>query len=201
MNSLASGSFSKWIRVRRLIKDNYMRWSTAITMEIVGRGRIAYINERKAEPHETNRAWDTWFLEDNQVKTWIVNSAASDIQPLSFLRRLLVTWAIVEQMYGQKDVRGSALVSRGPMGSLRSFRKCAHCKKTGHTIEFSWDLHPEKKHNWKQNSSGKKPTNVEVFEMAGEQPKISTDQIRELRVYLSRIEIPNDESSDDVKVN
>ncbi|KAF3775082.1 hypothetical protein EJ110_NYTH51389 [Nymphaea thermarum] len=66
----------------QLTKENYSRWSPAITMGIVGRGRIAYVNGRKVEPAADSMAWDTWFLEDNQVKTWIVNSVSPDIQPL-----------------------------------------------------------------------------------------------------------------------
>ncbi|KAF3778189.1 hypothetical protein EJ110_NYTH43956 [Nymphaea thermarum] len=71
-------------------------------MGIVGRGRIAYINGRKIEPTETNVAWDTWFLRDNQVKTWIVNSVSPEIQPL-ILRKSTARdmWVILELMYGQ----------------------------------------------------------------------------------------------------
>ncbi|KAF3781164.1 hypothetical protein EJ110_NYTH37178 [Nymphaea thermarum] len=48
-------------------------------------------------------AWDTWFLEDNQVKTWIVNSVSSDIQPLILRKKTARDmWIILEQMYGQK---------------------------------------------------------------------------------------------------
>ncbi|KAF3772155.1 hypothetical protein EJ110_NYTH58588 [Nymphaea thermarum] len=35
-----------------------------------------------------------------------------------------------------------ALVSRGPGSTTRSLRKCTHSKKTGHTVDFCWDLHP-----------------------------------------------------------
>ncbi|KAF3778855.1 hypothetical protein EJ110_NYTH42785 [Nymphaea thermarum] len=52
----------------RLTKENYFQWSAAMTMGIAGRGKIAYINGRKIEPAETNVAWDTWFLEDNQIR-------------------------------------------------------------------------------------------------------------------------------------
>ncbi|KAF3780061.1 hypothetical protein EJ110_NYTH26248 [Nymphaea thermarum] len=49
----------------QLTKENYSRWSPAITMGIAGRGRIAYVNGRKVEPAGDSMAWDTWFLEDN----------------------------------------------------------------------------------------------------------------------------------------
>ncbi|KAF3773109.1 hypothetical protein EJ110_NYTH56002 [Nymphaea thermarum] len=51
----------------RLTKENYLQWSAAITMGIAGRGQIAYVNGRKTKLVETSAAWDTWFLEDNQM--------------------------------------------------------------------------------------------------------------------------------------
>ncbi|KAF3776692.1 hypothetical protein EJ110_NYTH36130 [Nymphaea thermarum] len=231
--------------------------------------------EERLNPLGTNPAWDTWFLEDNQIKTWIVNFVSSNIQPLILRKKTARDmWVILEQMYGQKrkgirvyptlhwtkewknrifvflrgliddfeGIRSQILnlgdmfsiedgysrieaeeqrrlimtekevssslgnewyapVSRGLVGSLCSSRKCVHCKKTGHTVEFCWDIHPEKKNNWKQNSNGKKPNNFDFFETAGEKTKISLDQIRELQAYLSCTETHRDESSDDVKVN
>ncbi|KAF3789461.1 hypothetical protein EJ110_NYTH18272 [Nymphaea thermarum] len=93
-------NFPVQVTTIRFTKENYLQWSAAITMGIAGRGRIAYVNGRKVEPVATR---DTWFLEDNQLKTWIVNSVSSDIQPL-ILRKKTVRdmWLILEQMYGQK---------------------------------------------------------------------------------------------------
>ncbi|KAF3773376.1 hypothetical protein EJ110_NYTH55440 [Nymphaea thermarum] len=86
-----------------LIKENYFLWSAAMTMGIAGRGRIAYIDGRNHEPAKTSGVWDTWFLEDNQVKTWIVNSVSTDIQPLILRQKTARDmWMILEQMYGQK---------------------------------------------------------------------------------------------------
>ncbi|KAF3773647.1 hypothetical protein EJ110_NYTH54905 [Nymphaea thermarum] len=87
----------------QLTKENYSRWSPAITMGIARRGRIAYVNGRKVEPAADSMAWDTWFLEDNQVKTWIVNSVSPEIQPLILRKKTARDmWIILEQMYGQK---------------------------------------------------------------------------------------------------
>ncbi|KAF3792508.1 hypothetical protein EJ110_NYTH11371 [Nymphaea thermarum] len=83
----------------RLTKDNYLRWSAAITMGIVGRGRINYVDGKMTEPPESSSAWDTWFLVDNHVKTWIVNFVPSDIQ--SFILRKRTprdVWVILEQI-------------------------------------------------------------------------------------------------------
>ncbi|KAF3774364.1 hypothetical protein EJ110_NYTH53251 [Nymphaea thermarum] len=50
-----------------LTKKNYLKWSAVITMGIAGRGLIAYVNGSKVEPVANSMAWDTWFLEDNQM--------------------------------------------------------------------------------------------------------------------------------------
>ncbi|KAF3782556.1 hypothetical protein EJ110_NYTH16700 [Nymphaea thermarum] len=87
----------------KLNKENYLRWSAAITVGIAGRGRIAYVNGRKVEPVEGSIAWDTWYLEDNQVKMWIINSVSSEIQPLILRKKTARDmWVILEHMYGQK---------------------------------------------------------------------------------------------------
>ncbi|KAF3783760.1 hypothetical protein EJ110_NYTH31369 [Nymphaea thermarum] len=233
----------------RLTKENYFTWSAAMTMGIAGCGRIAYIDGRNPEPARTSGVWDTWFLEDNQVKTWIVNSVSADLQPLILRKKTARDmWVILKQMYGQKktvirtyqvmktvygirqgnssiaDYYGalkanmddvysyieaeeqrrlvttegkrdlmpcherSALVSRGPGGNIRSLRRCTHCKKTGHTVDYCWDLHPEKKGNKGRSSSGKTPVS-EVPKSSGEKVSIFVDQIRELRAFLSRIDV------------
>ncbi|KAF3771992.1 hypothetical protein EJ110_NYTH58593, partial [Nymphaea thermarum] len=87
----------------QLNKENYLRWSAAITVGIAGRGRIAYVNGRKVEPIEGSIAWDTWYLEDNQVTMWIINSVSSEIQPLILRKKTERNmWVILEHMYGQK---------------------------------------------------------------------------------------------------
>ncbi|KAF3778952.1 hypothetical protein EJ110_NYTH42416 [Nymphaea thermarum] len=196
----------------RLTKENYFMWSAAMTMGIAGRGRIAYIDGRNPEPAMTSGVWDTWFLEDNQVKTWIVNSVSADIQPLILWKKTARDmWVILEQIIedvyscieaeeqrrlvtteGKKDLmpyhERSALVSRGPGGTTISLRRCTYCNKTGHTVDYCWDLHPEKKGNKGRSSIGKTPMS-EVPKSSGDKVSIFADQIRELRAYLGRIDV------------
>ncbi|KAF3777057.1 hypothetical protein EJ110_NYTH46930 [Nymphaea thermarum] len=241
-------------------------------MGIAARDRMTYIDGSNPEPARTSGAWRTWFLEDNQVKTWIVNSVSPEIQPLILRKKTARDmWVVLEQMYGQKktDIRTyqvmktvynlrqgsssvaeyygalkakweeldyhsdlpwhcpqdqalhvaqewknrvffflaglndefegvrsqilnsgevssiedvyscveveeqrrlvtnegkrdfvpsharSALVSRGSGNLTRSLRRCTHCKKTGHTVDYCWDLHPDKKGTRGRPSSGK----------------------------------------------
>ncbi|KAF3788932.1 hypothetical protein EJ110_NYTH05949 [Nymphaea thermarum] len=39
----------------------------------------------------------------------------------------------------------SAFVSRSSMTGQRPVRRCSHCHKSGHSVDFCWDLHPEKR--------------------------------------------------------
>ncbi|KAF3771979.1 hypothetical protein EJ110_NYTH59053 [Nymphaea thermarum] len=286
-------------------------------MGIAGRGRIAYVNGSKVEPAANSMAWDTWFLEDNQVKTWIVNSVSSAIQPLILRKKTARDmWIILEQMYGQKkrkvcvyqlmkdlyalrqgdlsvtdfyaalkskwedfdyhsddiwscpqdqvhymtkewenriflflaglndefeNIRSqilnseesfsiedvysrveaeeqrrlvingrkgdhmshnerSAFVSRASMETARSSRKCTHCKKLGHTMEFCWDLHPEQKNSRGRSFGGKKP-GLNALNPSDSKVFISAEQICGLRAYLSQIDVGQADTSDEVKVN
>ncbi|KAF3791632.1 hypothetical protein EJ110_NYTH12978 [Nymphaea thermarum] len=249
----------------QLNKENYLRWSAAITVGIAGKERIAYVNGRKVEPVEGNIAWDTWYLEDNQVKMWIINFVSLEIQPLILRKKTARDmWVILEHMYGQKkrkvrvyqlmrdvyslrqgtrsvaefyaalkskwedldyhsdltwksqilnsneslsiedvyarveaeeqrklvsnDRRGeeqSAFLNRASVGSSRSSRKCTHCKKLGHTIDFCWDLHPEKK-NSKGRPSASKQNDSSVTGPSDRKGSFSAEQLRELRAYLSQ---------------
>ncbi|MFV0960705.1 hypothetical protein QML37_30285, partial [Klebsiella pneumoniae] len=88
----------------RLTKDNYMSWSAAMSMGIAGRGRIAYINGKKTVSHETSSDWDQWFLEDSQVKTWLVNFVVPEVQPLILRKKTARDmWLILERMYGSEE--------------------------------------------------------------------------------------------------
>ncbi|KAF3788713.1 hypothetical protein EJ110_NYTH20492, partial [Nymphaea thermarum] len=39
----------------------------------------------------------------------------------------------------------SAFVSRSSVTGQRPVRRCSHCNKSGHSVDFCWDIHPEKR--------------------------------------------------------
>ncbi|KAF3772483.1 hypothetical protein EJ110_NYTH57788 [Nymphaea thermarum] len=286
-------------------------------MGIAARDRMIYIDGSNPEPAKTSGVWCTWFLEDNQVKTWIVNSVSPEIQPLILRKKTARDmWVVLEKMYGQKkmDIRTyqvmktvynlrqgsssvveyygalkakweeldyhsdlpwhcpqdqalhvaqewknrvflflaglndefegvrsqilnsgevssiedvyscveaeeqrrlvtnegkrevvpsherSALVSRGSGSLTRSLRRCTHYKKTGHTVDYCWDLHPEKKGIRGRPSSGKMSM-TEASKPSGEKLSISADQLRELQAYLGKLDINLSEPSGETKAN
>ncbi|KAF3771921.1 hypothetical protein EJ110_NYTH59159, partial [Nymphaea thermarum] len=238
----------------RLTKENYFSWSPAMTMEIDGRGRMAYIDGSNPGPARTSDVWHTWFLEDNQKTAWdmwvileqmygqkktairtyqvmktVYNLRQGNSSVAEYYATLKAKWeeldyhsdipwhcpqdqalhiaqewenrvllflaglndefegvesqilnfgevSSIEDVYSvveaeeqrrlvtnesKRDLglfhERSALVSRGPRGLARPPRRCTHCKKTGHTVDYCWDLHPDKKGNRGRSSSGKTP--------------------------------------------
>ncbi|KAF3778931.1 hypothetical protein EJ110_NYTH42547 [Nymphaea thermarum] len=231
----------------RLTKENYVKWSAAITMGIAGQGRIAYVNGNKVELAANSMAWETWFLENNQMygqkkRKVHVYQLMKDLYALrqgdlsvdDFYAALKSKWEDLdyhfddiwscpqdqmhymtkewenriflflvglndefenirsqilnsEESFSIEDVYSrvkaeeqrrlvingrkgdhmshnerSAFVSRASMGTACSSSKCTHCKKLGHTMEFCWDLHPEKKNSRGRSSGGKKPGSNEM---------------------------------------
>ncbi|KAF3772361.1 hypothetical protein EJ110_NYTH58161 [Nymphaea thermarum] len=50
----------------------------------------------------------------------------------------------------------SAFVSRAPGTGQRPARCCSHCNKLGHSVDFCWDLHPEKRLTHGRPPSGRR---------------------------------------------
>lgn len=72
-------------------------------MGITERGRIAYINKKMKESDEDDIRWNTWYLNDNQMKMWIINFVSNDILSFIFMKEAThEMWIILEQMYGEK---------------------------------------------------------------------------------------------------
>lgn len=87
----------------------------------------------------------------------------------------------------------SALISCG--SGSRSSRRCTHCKKSGYTIDFCWDLHPKKKNmrSWDCRNPSSQKLGAIASESVGTGDKsegkkgIFGYHIRELQAYLNRL--------------
>ncbi|KAF3775611.1 hypothetical protein EJ110_NYTH50009, partial [Nymphaea thermarum] len=200
----------------QLNKENYLRWSAAITVGIAGRGRIAYVNGRKVEPVEGSIAWDTWYLEDNQVKMWIINSVSSEIQPLILRKKTARDmWVILEHMYGQKKRKVRVYQLMRDVYSLRQGTRSvaefyAALKSKWEDLDYHSDL------TWKcpqdqmqymtkewenRRRKGRPPASKQrdssVTGPSDRKGSFSAEQLRELRAYLSQADGGQTEKSDD----
>ncbi|XP_031480083.1 uncharacterized protein LOC116250534 [Nymphaea colorata] len=90
----------------------------------------------------------------------------------------------------------SAFVSHAPGTGQRPIRRCSHCNKLGHSVDFCWDLHPEKRLTCGRPPSGRQgPPVSDTSSPSVEKPKLSSDQIKELQAYISRLSTTKEEAS------
>ncbi|KAF3787128.1 hypothetical protein EJ110_NYTH23695 [Nymphaea thermarum] len=96
----------------------------------------------------------------------------------------------------------SAFVSRSSVPSQRPARRCTHCHKLGHSADFCWDLHPEKRLVRGRPPPSRRGSLVQESNQGGsssnEKSRLSQDQIKELQAYIGRLSTtPEDTSTSD----
>ncbi|KAF3789766.1 hypothetical protein EJ110_NYTH14166 [Nymphaea thermarum] len=83
----------------------------------------------------------------------------------------------------------SAFVSRALGTGQRPARRCTHCNKLGHSVDFCWDIHPEKRLVRGRPPSGRRSPSVSDSSQSnpssGTKSKLSSDQLKELHAYIS----------------
>ncbi|KAF3777332.1 hypothetical protein EJ110_NYTH42624 [Nymphaea thermarum] len=85
----------------------------------------------------------------------------------------------------------SAFVSRASGTGQRPEWRCTHCNKLGHSVDFCWDIHPEKRLVRGRPPSGRRSSSVsdssQSNSSSGTKSKLSPDQLKELQAYISQI--------------
>ncbi|KAF3776693.1 hypothetical protein EJ110_NYTH36132 [Nymphaea thermarum] len=93
----------------------------------------------------------------------------------------------------------SAFVSRASGTGQRPVRRCSHCNKLGHSVDFCWDIHPEKRLVRGRPPSSRRDSSVPDSSQGSsstvEKSKLSSDQIKELQAYISRLSTTQEETS------
>ncbi|KAF3772088.1 strawberry notch-like protein 1 [Nymphaea thermarum] len=93
----------------------------------------------------------------------------------------------------------SAFVSRASGTGQRPARRCSHCNKLGHSVDFCWDLHPEKQlvrgrpPSSRRSPSAPEPSQSSLSNVA--KSKLSSDQLKELQAYISRLSTTQEDAS------
>ncbi|KAF3774638.1 FATTY ACID EXPORT 2 protein [Nymphaea thermarum] len=93
----------------------------------------------------------------------------------------------------------SAFVSRSSVPGQRPARRCTHCNKPGHSVDFCWDLHPEKRLVRGRPPSSRHGPLVQDSNpggsSSGDKSRLSQDQIKELQAYIGRLSTTSEDSS------
>ncbi|KAF3777561.1 hypothetical protein EJ110_NYTH44773 [Nymphaea thermarum] len=93
----------------------------------------------------------------------------------------------------------SAFVSRASGTGQRPAQCCTHCNKLGHSTDFCWDLHPEKRLVRGRPPSGRRSPSLSDSSQgtpsSGVKTKLSPDQLKELQAYIGHLSTTPEESS------
>ncbi|KAF3772325.1 hypothetical protein EJ110_NYTH58242 [Nymphaea thermarum] len=93
----------------------------------------------------------------------------------------------------------SAFVSCSSVTGQRPVRWCSHCNKSGHSVDFCWDLHPEKRLVRGRPPSSRRGSLVQDSNQSGsssgEKSRLSPNQIKELQAYIGRLSTTPEDSS------
>ncbi|KAF3777394.1 hypothetical protein EJ110_NYTH45932, partial [Nymphaea thermarum] len=93
----------------------------------------------------------------------------------------------------------SAFVSHASGTGQRPVRCCSLCNKLGHSVDFCWDIHPEKRLVRGRPPSSRRGSSVPDSSQGSsstvEKSKLSSDQIKELQAYISWLSTTQEETS------
>ncbi|KAF3773108.1 Mediator of RNA polymerase II transcription subunit 23 [Nymphaea thermarum] len=92
----------------------------------------------------------------------------------------------------------SAFVSRSSVPGQHPVRRCTHCHKLGHSVDFCWNLHPEKRLVRGRPPSSRRGSLVQDSNQSGsssgDKSRLSPDQIKELQAYIGRLSTTPEDS-------
>ncbi|KAF3782038.1 hypothetical protein EJ110_NYTH35234 [Nymphaea thermarum] len=190
----------------RLTKDNYLSWSAALEIGITSRGRLSYITGDKPAPLKSDPQWETWALEDSQVK--------GDLSVAAFYAALKTKWEELDyhvtdewkcgsdhSLHWEKEWMDRTFLF---LGGLRDEFEPIRSQilngdeipgnKLGHSADFCWDLHPEKRLVRGRPPSGRRSPSLSDSSQGTpssgvKTTKLSPDQLKELQDLVTEQKI------------
>ncbi|CAN1305472.1 hypothetical protein LINPERPRIM_LOCUS26530 [Linum perenne] len=72
-------SYTATMATHKLDGKNYLQWSKSIQMIIAGRGKFGYLTGTTEKPEESAATYQTWFENDNLVRSWLLASMQPSI--------------------------------------------------------------------------------------------------------------------------
>ncbi|CAN1836103.1 hypothetical protein LINPERHAP1_LOCUS34642 [Linum perenne] len=78
-SSVHHESFTGPLVLHKLDGKNYLQWSQSIQMHVAGRGKIGYLTGTAEKPSESEASYQTWYENDNLVRSWLITSMQTNI--------------------------------------------------------------------------------------------------------------------------
>lgn len=107
-SSLATGSIVDSTPVtitnQKLNGNNYLPWSRAVELFIIGRGKREYLSEKMVVPKETDARYPTWEAENSMIMSWLLGSMNPDVSNIFMLYNTAAEiWKATKEMYSKRD--------------------------------------------------------------------------------------------------
>ncbi|KAF3795149.1 hypothetical protein EJ110_NYTH05757 [Nymphaea thermarum] len=187
----------------RLTKDNYLSWSAALEIGITSRARLSYITGDKPAPLKSDPQWETWALEDSQVrkkrhlrtyqiKRSIYSLTQGDLSVAAYYAALKTKWEELDYHVTDEWKCGSDHSLHWEKEWMdRTFLFLG---------DFCWDLHPENRLVRGRPPSGRRSPSLSDSSQGTpssgvKTTKLSPDQLKELQAYIGRLSTTPEESS------
>ena len=88
------------ITTHKLNGENFLRWAQSVRFFISGRGKTGYLDCTHKPVLPKEAGYQTWFVENSMVMTWLINSMEPEInQGYLLYTTAKEIWDAANQMY------------------------------------------------------------------------------------------------------
>lgn len=92
------------INNQKLNGNNFLPWSRAVELFIIGRGKKDYLSEDTVVPAETDSKFPTWEAENSMIMSWLLSSMTPEISNTFMLYPTAAAiWKATKEMYAKTD--------------------------------------------------------------------------------------------------
>ena len=87
-----------------LNEHNYLGWTRAITLALVGKSKLGYVNGSIQKPGVGSSSYDSWLSKDQLIMSWLLNSMESKLSIIfSFSECSKHLWDQLKEMYENQN--------------------------------------------------------------------------------------------------
>lgn len=89
---------------QKLNGNNFLPWSRAVELFIVGRGKKEYLSEKMVIPSETDEKFATWEAENSMIMSWLLGSMIPEVSNTFMLHQTAASiWTATKEMFSKRD--------------------------------------------------------------------------------------------------
>ena len=99
-----TNEFAAFITPHKLNGENYVQWSQSLLIHLAHKDKEGHINGDLPAPAQTEATYKSWKINDNLVKSWLINTMEKNIGELYLLHKTAKDiWDNVDDAYSNTD--------------------------------------------------------------------------------------------------